>query len=95
MFSDDQVNKIKYFASLTKIANECFGQCINYDTFLKEESLEKITQNLQSEISQAEKKCLINCSEGYTKLRSFIESQLFEDYESVKNKNKKIFDNET
>jgi hypothetical protein len=29
MFSGDQVEKIKYFATITKITNECFKKCVN------------------------------------------------------------------
>ncbi len=88
MFSDDQMKKIKYFASVTKIANECFKFCVNFDN----SSLSTIKTH---KLSLKEVSCLRNCSEEYLKLRDFIEIQLFNDYESIQNKNKKIMEDET
>lgn len=81
MFSDDQLEKISFFASVTKITNECFKKCIKLNDTV--------------ELSKNEISCLKNCSTSFIKLREFIEIQIFEDYESIKNKNKIIHDNET
>jgi hypothetical protein len=48
-----------------------------------------------SRISRNEENCLKSCSDNYLKIREFIQGQLFVDYESIKNKNKKILDDET
>ena len=83
MFSNDQLTKISFFASMTKITNECFKKCIN------------INIEAKPELSYKEKDCLKNCSLSYVKLREFVEVQLLEDYESIQRKNKKIHAEET
>jgi len=88
MFSDDQMKKIKYFASVTKIANECFKVCVSFDD-------SALSTQKSDKLSLTEVSCLRNCSEEYLKLRDFIEIQLFNDYESIQNKNKKIMEDET
>jgi hypothetical protein len=90
MFSENQMKKIKYFASVTKIANECFKLCIdlNFDQLANR----SMTEN---KLSTKEETCIKNCSEEYLKLREFIEVQLLNDYESIQNKNKKIMEDET
>jgi hypothetical protein len=101
MFSDEQVKKIKYFASVTKITNECFKKCISFDDYIntniKENGISEKNnlKSLNSEINKTEENCLKSCAENYVKLREFIETQLFADYDSIKNKNKRILEDET
>jgi len=90
MFSENQMKKIKYFASVTKIANECFKLCININ-------LDHLNNKTDpgNNLTIKEETCLKSCSEEYLKLRDFIEVQLLNDYESIQNKNKKIMEDET
>lgn len=81
MFSDKQMKSIKLFSSMTNITNNCFNKCIN--------------EFNSKELNPSEIKCLEICSDSHIKLRTFILSQLFEDYDSVLNKNKKIFEEKT
>ena len=90
MFNENQLQKIKVFATLTKINNDCFKKCVHFE--IKKEI---IKENLDSELTNREKICLKNCSLTLLKMRDFTESQLFQDFESVNKKNKNIFDNET
>lgn len=93
MFSNDQVTKIKYFASVTKISNECFKLCTNFNDLIdKETELKSIKEN---KLSYIEETCLRNCADDYLKLREFVQAQLFNDYESLQDKNKKIMEDET
>ncbi len=81
MFSENQMRNIKIFASMTKITNDCFDKCItNLD---------------EKQLTLSETKCLQTCSDSYIKLRTFIQSQLFADYNSIVEKNKKIYDEKT
>jgi hypothetical protein len=89
MFSDDQMSKISYFASITKITNECFRKCVNFN-FEEGKDL-----NPNKSLSEKEVDCLKSCSQSFLKLRKFVETQLFEDWDSIKRKNKKIYDDET
>lgn len=90
MFNENQLQKIKVFSTLTKINNDCFKKCVhfNYEDIKKDDSI-------SAELTNKEKTCVKNCSITYVKMRDFIESQLFEDFESMNKKNKNIFDNET
>lgn len=90
MFSENQMKKIKYFASVTKIANECFKLCINLNL---DHSTNKTDPGKNLTIK--EETCMKNCSEEYLKLRDFIEVQLLNDYESLQKKNKNIMEEET
>jgi hypothetical protein len=92
MFSNDQMTKISFFATITKITNECFKKCVNLDQVdVKLENKEY----KKASLSFTETNCLKSCSISYVKLREFVEVQLFEDYESIKNKNRKILEDET
>ena len=88
MFSDDQMKKIAFFSSLTKVTNECFEKCVNF-------KIEEIDKNIKCSLSKEESLCLNKCSTEYLKLREFVEDQLNEDWNSIKNKNKKILEDET
>jgi hypothetical protein len=88
MFSDDQISKISYFASITKISNECFKKCVNFK--IEEENFHLAKNLLENEIT-----CLKSCTQSFIKLRKFVETQLFEDWDSIKRKNQKILDDET
>jgi hypothetical protein len=88
MFSDNQMTKIKIFASMAKITNECFKTCIT-DFSIKTEN------NTNKNLEPNETKCIQNCADSYSKLRNFLEGQLFADYESIKKKNEKIYDEQT
>lgn len=88
MFTGKQVEKIQFFASMTKITNECFVKCVEFN---KDENI----SSLQTDLSPKEEDCIKSCAENYVKLREFVETQLFKDYEFIKNKNKKIFDEES
>jgi len=90
MFNENQLQKIKVFSTLTKINNECFRKCVHFDNI---ENVQEV--NLSTELNYTEKSCVKACSTSFLKMRDFIESQLFEDFESVNKKNKNIFDNET
>jgi hypothetical protein len=81
MFSENQMKSIKILASMTRITNDCFGKCV--------------TDLECKELSKTEIICLQTCSESFVKLRTFIQSQLFEDYESIIRKNKQIYDDKT
>jgi hypothetical protein len=81
MFSESQLKNIKILSSMTVITNSCFEKCVNVF------SENKLTQN--------EVICLQTCADNYLKLRNFIEKQLFEDYESILRKNKKILEEQT
>jgi hypothetical protein len=89
MFSDDQLKKISFFASITKITNECFKKCVEIN-INKEDTLSRDVNLSTNEVN-----CMKSCSNNYVKLRQFVEVQLLEDYESIKNKNRKILDDET
>lgn len=92
MFNESQIQKIKIFSTLTKINNECFRKCIHYDGI----DAKYLNENkLSTELSDKEKSCLKNCSQAYLKMRDFIEAQLFQDFQSINDKNKNIFDNDT
>jgi hypothetical protein len=82
MFTEGQMKNIKILSSMTIITNKCFDKCIN------------ITED-NNKLTNSETKCLQTCSESYLKLRNFIEKQLFEDYESILRKNKKILEEQT
>ena len=82
MFSESQMKNIKILSSMTVITNKCFDKCIN------------ITED-SNKLSREEIKCIQSCSESFLKLRNFIEKQLFEDYESILRKNKKILEEQT
>lgn len=90
MFNENQLQKIKVFSTLTKINNDCFKKCVHFDNIpdIKEE-------NMSTELTIMERTCVKNCSISYLRMRDFIESQLFEDFETINKKNKNIFDNET
>ncbi len=75
------MKSIKILASMTRITNDCFEKCI---TTLDDKQL-----------TQTEIKCLQSCSDSYLKLRTFIQSQMFQDYQSILDKNKKIYENQT
>ena len=89
MFNENQLQKIKVFATLTKINNECFKKCVFFEVLDSKENL------LKNELSLKEKKCLKTCTESFLKMRDFVENQIFEDFESVSKKNKDIFDNQS
>lgn len=83
MFSDDKINKIQYFASMCRIANDCFSKCV------------EISTEPNDKLSNKEIHCLKSCAESYIRLRDFIHTQMLNDFESVKRKNKRIFEEET
>ncbi len=90
MFNENQLQKIKVFSTLTKINNDCFRKCVNFD------KIENISEDrLSTDLSDIEKTCVKNCSKSYLKMRDFVQNQLYEDFGSVNKKNKNIFDNET
>jgi hypothetical protein len=89
MFSDDQLKKISYFASITKITNGCFKKCVEIDINKKD------NQSIKLGLTTNEVNCIKSCSINYVKLRQFVEVQLLEDYESIKNKNRQILQDET
>lgn len=89
MFSDDQLKKISYFACITKITNECFKKCVEIDIYKKD------NQSIKLGLTTNEINCIKSCSINYVKLRQFVEVQLLEDYESIKNKNRQILQDET
>jgi hypothetical protein len=93
MFNQDQIGKIKVFSTITKITNDCFIKCINFDSSINFK--DNNNKKLSSEINFDEKICLEDCTKKYIALRDFIESQLFNDFESVNKKNKNILENET
>ena len=80
MFSDDQLKSVKILASITKITNDCFIKCVNVNN---------------QQVTDEEKICIEKCSDSYIKLRKFIQSQLFEDYQSIIRKNKQIYNEKT
>ncbi len=84
MFSSGQENLIKIFASVTNINNHCFQKCVS----VEKDGLDKI-------LKEEEIVCLKKCSVEYIELRDFFKNQLFRDYESIKKKNRKIFDEKT
>ena len=84
MFNTGQEKLIKIFASITNINNNCFKKCV----FVEKESFDN---NLKIE----EINCLKKCSNEYIELRDFYQIQLFRDFESIKIKNRKIFDDKT
>lgn len=93
MFNEDQITKIKVFSTITKITNDCFKKCVNFDNDPTADNSIKIKPS--SDLSFKEKNCLEDCTKKYLGLRDFIESQLFNDFESVNKKNKNILENET
>jgi hypothetical protein len=94
MFTDDQMSKIAFFASLTKISNECFKKCINFKIDEKY-SENQFSYGISNILSEKEISCLKNCSINFVKLREFVDVQLFEDWEFMTRKNQKIMDDET
>jgi hypothetical protein len=81
MFTDIQMKNIKILSSMTVITNKCFDKCVlNIEDY---------------KLTKEEINCLQTCSESFLKLRNFIEQQLFEDYESIVRKNKKILEEQT
>jgi hypothetical protein len=82
MFSESQMKNIKILSSMTVITNKCFEKCVH------------ITEH-DNKLNKDEIKCIQTCSESFLKLRNFIEKQLFEDYESILRKNKKILEEQT
>ncbi len=95
MFSGNQLDKIKYFASVTKITNECFKKCVNINDEKQLIKKNSTGYSLSPNLSKNEENCLKSCSINYVKLKEFVQSQIFEDYESIKNKNKRILQDET
>ena len=84
MFNTGQEKLIKIFASVTNINNNCFKKCV----FVEKG---EIDNNLKLE----EIECLKKCAFEYIELRDFYQIQLLRDFESIKKKNRKIFDDET
>jgi hypothetical protein len=95
MFSDAKVEKIKYFASICQITNDCYKKCIDLDVESETTNNLEIKKPKAAILKQNEIKCLKLCSESYLKLRNFFDTQLLEDYKSIQNKNKKIFEEDT
>lgn len=65
MFNENQQEKIKEFATYTKLTNHCFDICVN-DSFQNEK------------ISSIEKNCLEKCSESYIDMHSNFKKFLTE-----------------
>ncbi len=82
MFNDDQENKIKIFASITKVTNLCFSKCI-------------ISLAEDNKLTSKEKDCLRQCSNNYIELNHNIKNQLKIDKERIEEKNKYILENKT
>ena len=81
MFNNDQEQKIKVFASITQLTNQCFSIC-----FIN-------TSN--NKLSFEESQCLRNCSKNYLELNNNITKQLTEDNQATIEKNKNIMNNKT
>jgi len=92
MFNENQIQKIKVFSTLTKINNDCFKKCVHFE-LKDEDNVNNVFYN--NVLTNKEILCIKNCSLTLVKLRDFIESQLFEDFESVNKKNQNIFDKST
>jgi hypothetical protein len=81
MFNNDQEQKIKVFATITQLINQCFDICLinTYNNILsKEESL-----------------CLRKCTSNYLELNNNITKQLTEDKKTITEKNKHIMNIKT
>jgi hypothetical protein len=88
MFSESQQAKIKKFATVAKVTNECFNKCVNYDNNIP------LNDDIKS-ISKQESNCLKNCSFTYLELNNNIDNQLFKDLKAFNAKNKEILEKKT
>ena len=84
MFNSNQEKFIKVFASVTNINNHCFKQCVFFDK-----------ENIIKDLKNEEIECLKICSNDYIDIKDFFQNQLILDFESIKAKNRKIFDDKT
>jgi hypothetical protein len=86
MMNNDQVKKLKIFSSITTISNKCFRLCSN------DFSLDNSSSENFSVITDRNRICLEDCALRFLETREFTKDQLFRDFDSIKVKNRKIYD---
>lgn len=93
MFNENQQEKIKEFATLTKLTNHCFEMCVN----LIDNNTTNIKVNMiSSKLNLIEIKCLEKCSETYIDMHANYTKFLLEAEEKYLNsefKKERIYKN--
>lgn len=91
MFSEQQQKKIQEFATVTKLTNICFSNCINN----LEVNTAQNKNNVSNLLSYTENECLRNCSLSYLELNHNVKKQLKLDRKNMVEKNKYILEEKT